>query len=133
MALNTPYQSALAAARLLPSSGTSVGKSAAGPSPGSSRSFRHQSVTPMKNNLSSETQTPEGLLTDLRALVSEAESMIAGAPGAEDADAVTTLRARFEAAQERLGEVYASARKNVVAGAKYTDQTIRANPYQSLA
>ncbi len=87
----------------------------------------------MKNNLSSETQTPEGLLTDLRALVSEAESMIAGAPGADDADVVTTLRARFEAAQERLGEVYASARKNVAAGAKYTDQTIRANPYQSLA
>ena len=48
-------------------------------------------------------------------------------------DAMNALRARYAAAQERVGELYTSAKKNVVAGAKYTDETIRANPYQSIA
>jgi ElaB/YqjD/DUF883 family membrane-anchored ribosome-binding protein len=43
------------------------------------------------------------------------------------------LRSRFAAAQERCADAYAGARKKVIAGAKYTDETIRANPYQSLA
>ena len=48
-------------------------------------------------------------------------------------DAMSALRSRFDAAQERAGELYAGARKKVVAGARCTDETIRANPYQSLA
>ncbi len=87
----------------------------------------------MKNNRETTAQTPEAILTDLRALVTEAEQMISGAPQADGAEAVTTLRARFDAAQERFSELYTSAKKNVTAGAKYTDETIRANPYQSLA
>ena len=87
----------------------------------------------MKNRNISEAQKPEALLNDLRALVTEAEKMLSGAPDADGAEAVTTLRARFEAAQERFGDLYASAKKNVTAGAKYTDHAIRANPYQSLA
>jgi ElaB/YqjD/DUF883 family membrane-anchored ribosome-binding protein len=87
----------------------------------------------MKNRNISDAQTPEALLNDLRALVSEAEKMLSGAPDADGAEAVTMLRARFEAAQERFADLYASARKNVAAGAKYTDDVIRANPYQSLA
>ena len=43
------------------------------------------------------------------------------------------MRLRFDAAQERMGELYAGARKRVVAGAKCTDEAIRANPYQALA
>lgn len=35
--------------------------------------------------------------------------------------------------EERLGEVYASAKKNISAGAQHTDEAIRANPYQSMA
>jgi ElaB/YqjD/DUF883 family membrane-anchored ribosome-binding protein len=87
----------------------------------------------MKNRNLSETQTPEALLTELRSLVAEAEKMLSGAPDANGEEAVTTLRDRFEAAQERFADLYASARKNVTAGAKYADDTIRANPYQSLA
>jgi ElaB/YqjD/DUF883 family membrane-anchored ribosome-binding protein len=87
----------------------------------------------MKNRNLSEAQTPEALLNDLRALVIEAEKMLGSAPDADGAEAVTTMRARLEAAQERFGELYASAKKNVAAGAKYTDEAIRANPYQSLA
>jgi len=87
----------------------------------------------MKNRNVSEAHTPEALLNDLRTLVTEAEKLLSGAPDADGEEAVTTLRARFEAAQERFTDLYASAKKNVAAGAKYTDEAIRANPYQSLA
>jgi ElaB/YqjD/DUF883 family membrane-anchored ribosome-binding protein len=43
------------------------------------------------------------------------------------------MRARFVALQEHFSEAYAGARKKVIAGVKYTDATIRANPYQALA
>jgi len=49
------------------------------------------------------------------------------------AEAIDSLRSRFVAAQERFADAYAGARKKVIAGAKYTDTTIRENPYQSLA
>ncbi len=87
----------------------------------------------MKNRTATTAQTPEALLNDLRALVTEAEKMLSDAPDTDGAEAVTTLRARFDAAQERFADLYASAKKNVTAGAKYTDDAIRANPYQSLA
>jgi ElaB/YqjD/DUF883 family membrane-anchored ribosome-binding protein len=87
----------------------------------------------MKNRHVSETQTPEALLNDLRTLVAEAEKLLSDAPNANGEEAVSTLRDRFEAAQERFTDLYASARKNVTAGAKYADDTIRANPYQALA
>ncbi len=88
----------------------------------------------MKNNKSdSATQSPEALLEDLRSLVSEAEKMMGDTLTEHSEDAVSALRSRFNAAQERLGEFYTGARKKVVAGAKYTDEAIRANPYQSLA
>jgi ElaB/YqjD/DUF883 family membrane-anchored ribosome-binding protein len=44
-----------------------------------------------------------------------------------------SLRARYENMQERITDFYATAKKRVVAGAKYTDTTIRENPYQALA
>ncbi len=87
----------------------------------------------MHNRNISAAQTPEDLLNDLRALVSDAEKMMSGTPDADGTDAVANLRARFEAAQERFTELYARARKNVAAGAKYTDEAIRSHPYQSLA
>ena len=87
----------------------------------------------MKNNSETTAQTPKDLLNDLHALVSEAEKMMSESVGEHTEDAIATLRTRFDAAQERLGVLYAGARKQVVAGAKYTDQSIRANPYQSIA
>jgi len=86
----------------------------------------------MKNNKSTA-QTPKDLLNDLRTLVSEAETMMSQSVGEHTDEAMATLRERFEAAQERLADLYDGARKKVVAGAKYTDETIRANPYQSIA
>lgn len=88
----------------------------------------------MKNNRSvTPAQTPAELLQDLRALVSEAEAMLGDSLKEHSAEAVDALRARYEATQERLAEFYAGAKKKVVAGARYTDETIREHPYQSIA
>ena len=86
----------------------------------------------MKNNKDAA-HTPKELLSELQALVLEAETMMADSLTEHSTEALGNLRARFGAAQERFGELYDGAKKKVVAGAKYTDETIRANPYQSLA
>ena len=87
----------------------------------------------MKTNSIPVAQTPDALLADLHTLVSEAEKMIGESITEPAADAVESLRVRFVAAQERLGELCACARKKAVAAAQSTDHAIRANPYQSLA
>ncbi|MDP3071258.1 MAG: hypothetical protein Q8N18_13290 [Opitutaceae bacterium] len=87
----------------------------------------------MTTRTESTAQPPQALLEDLRSLVTEAEKLIDGTPGEHAADALGALRTRFDAAQARLGELYADTRQKVVAGAKCTDQAIRANPYQALA
>ena len=86
----------------------------------------------MKNNKSSA-QTPKDLIKDLQALVAEAEKMMGESISEHTADAVSALRSRYDAASERMGEMYEGARKRVVAGAKCTDEAIRENPYQSMA
>lgn len=86
----------------------------------------------MKNNKDTA-QTPKELLHDLQALVAEAEAMIADSVTEHSAEAIESLRSRFVAAQERFTDAYAAARKKVIAGAKYTDEAIRENPYQALA
>ena len=86
----------------------------------------------MKNNQAS-TQTPQDLLNDLQALITEAEKMIGSSVSENSTAAMGALRVRYDAAQERLGELYEGAKVRVVAGAKCTDAAIRANPYQSLA
>lgn len=87
----------------------------------------------MKTRQTTPAQTPEELLQDLRNLVSEAEAMLGDSVKEHSAEALEALRTRFEAAQERLGDLYAGARRKVVAGAHYTDEKIRENPYQSIA
>jgi ElaB/YqjD/DUF883 family membrane-anchored ribosome-binding protein len=87
----------------------------------------------MNNNDSASVLTPNELLTELHTLVGEAEAMFARFAAAPSSSPIESLRARFGAVQESVAGAYTKARKNVVAGAKYTDETIRANPYQSLA
>jgi ElaB/YqjD/DUF883 family membrane-anchored ribosome-binding protein len=86
----------------------------------------------MKNNKTTA-QTPQDLLNELRTLVVDAEKMLGESISEHTADAVGALRVRYDAASERMGELYEGARKKVVAGAKKTDETIRENPYQSIA
>ena len=80
-----------------------------------------------------DARTPEALLNELRALVAEAELMLNDGGDGDGAEVVTTMRARFDAAQEQLTALCAGVRKNVAAGARHADEAIRANPYQSLA
>ncbi len=87
----------------------------------------------MKNRSASESPTPADLLNDLRTLVVEAEQMLETSVTENTGEAVEALRVRYEAAQERLSALYAGAKKNVIAGAKCTDEVIRSHPYQSIA
>jgi ElaB/YqjD/DUF883 family membrane-anchored ribosome-binding protein len=86
----------------------------------------------MKNNKVAA-HTPRELLEELKTLVGEAETMLVGSLSESSAEALSNLRERFSVVQERLSDVYDGARKKVAAGAKYTDESIRENPYQSLA
>ena len=86
----------------------------------------------MKNHRHTATQDPKELLGELQTLVADAEKMI-GESGEATEGVMENLRARYEAMQERVTDFYATAKKRVVAGAKYTDTTIRENPYQALA
>lgn len=87
----------------------------------------------MKNRAHSPAETPQELLTDLRNLVVEAEKMMEDSVTEHSQEALQAMRARFEAAQERLSDLYEGTKKKVAAGARYTDEAIRENPYQSLA
>lgn len=87
----------------------------------------------MKNRTATTAQTPEELLNDLRALVHDAELMLNGSPDEQSSTSFSALQERFEAARQRLSDLYTSTKNTITAGVKYTDQTIRANPYQSLA
>jgi len=87
----------------------------------------------MKNNTEAVTSAPNELLNDLHSIVNEAENMTGDSLSEHTTAAVSALRKRFDAAHERLAGIYTDARTKVVAGAKCTDATIRANPYQSLA
>jgi ElaB/YqjD/DUF883 family membrane-anchored ribosome-binding protein len=89
----------------------------------------------MKNNHESDAATPATLLNDLHALVAEAEKMIEESQGGGETreELLGSIRARFNSAQECFTGLYATTRQKVVAGAKYADDTIRANPYPSIA
>jgi ElaB/YqjD/DUF883 family membrane-anchored ribosome-binding protein len=78
-------------------------------------------------------QSPKDLLDDLHSLVTEAEKVLSESNSTHSGETMAALRTRLDAAQARLGELYATAKQRTLAGAKFTDETIRANPYQSIA
>lgn len=85
------------------------------------------------DNTPASSRTPNGLLHDLEDLVAEAQALLVDAAAGQSGDAIRALQARFDAARARIGQLYTGARDKVVAGARCTDNAIRANPYQSLA
>jgi ElaB/YqjD/DUF883 family membrane-anchored ribosome-binding protein len=87
----------------------------------------------MKNRHDTTAETPEQLIEHISRLMSEAEAMITGPVTEQASGKLADIRDRLESARERLTDAYGVARKKVVAGAKYTDETIRQYPYQSLA
>lgn len=92
-----------------------------------------KSIPAMKTKHVSTAQTPQDLLDELRALVADAEQMVSSGVTEKYDDTISALRSRFEGARDRFTNLYSSVRQKVVTGAKSTDATIRANPYQSLA
>lgn len=95
-------------------------------------------------NAAETAETPEQLIEHISRLMAEAEAMIAGPHTEQASGKLASIKERLEAAREQLTDVYGRAREsitdaygrartNVVAGAKYTDETIRTHPYQSLA
>lgn len=87
----------------------------------------------MKSKAKVTVHSPEEILEELRALVTEAETIVGNSVNEASEDIVSSLRARYEAAQEKLLDAYATARRKVAAGAATVDETVRERPYQSLA
>jgi ElaB/YqjD/DUF883 family membrane-anchored ribosome-binding protein len=59
--------------------------------------------------------------------------MIAGPVTEQAGGKLADIKARLESARVKLTDAYGRARVGVAAGAKYTDETIRSHPYESLA
>ncbi|MDB6094659.1 MAG: protein of unknown function ElaB [Verrucomicrobia bacterium] len=78
-------------------------------------------------------ESPEDIAEHIKSLMAEAEAMLAGPAGSHTSDKLADIKARLSSAQERVTELYGVAKKKVVAGAKFTDDTIRSHPYESLA
>ncbi len=87
----------------------------------------------MKNSQPEATGVSDAFLSDLRALVTEAEKLLDDSEGGDTNGKGLALRERFEAAQERFTDLYAGAKKRAIAGGKQTDRAIRDNPYQAMA
>ncbi len=87
----------------------------------------------MNTTHAASTEKSDKFLTDLRALVTDAERLLDESQGDEEAGNGSALRARFEAVQERFTDLYSGAKRRIVEGGKQTDKAIRENPYQSLA
>lgn len=98
----------------------------------------------MKNRHDAGTaETPEQIIEHISRLMAEAEAMIAGPVAGKTADRFSEIKERLAAARDRLndaytsaretlGDAYTSTRRQVVAGARCTDDAIRSNPYQSI-
>lgn len=88
----------------------------------------------MKNRHEASTaETPEQLVEQISRLMSEAEAMMAGPVTEQASSKLSDIRDRLETVREQMTEMYGRAKDSVVAGAKKTDETIRAHPYESLA
>lgn len=87
----------------------------------------------MKNRPESAIDSPEELVANLRALLSEAEKLVGESAGEYASDKMSALQERLQAAQERVQELYGVARDKVAYGARQADKTIRAHPYESAA
>jgi Uncharacterized conserved protein len=90
-------------------------------------------ITHMKNDSGARTETPDDVVDHISRLMNEAEALMVGPVSEKTKDRISELRARFDELQAKAGVVYEDARKKVIQGAKATDETIRAHPYESLA
>ncbi len=75
----------------------------------------------------------EEMMQNLRALISEAEQVVSNGVSTTSSHVVADLRERLQNGVEKLNGYYDDAKERVSAGARRTDETIRAHPYESLA
>ncbi len=87
----------------------------------------------MKTRSDPLTHNPQELLEELRVLVAEGEKILGESAVPQSEARLESLRERVEAVQERISNFYENSKRRVVEGAKKTDQTIRAHPYEALA
>ncbi len=78
-------------------------------------------------------QTPDELIAQISQLMDEAEALLVGPFVEKASEKLGDIRTRLKNAQVRLVEIYGAARLKIIAGARYTDDSIRENPYQWLA
>jgi ElaB/YqjD/DUF883 family membrane-anchored ribosome-binding protein len=78
------------------------------------------------------TETPEQIIEHISRLMAEAEAMLAGPVSEQASSKLSDLKDRLTDARDKVGDFYTKARRNVIAGAKYTDDTIREYPYYSI-
>lgn len=78
------------------------------------------------------TETPEQIIEHISRLMAEAEAMLAGPVAHQQSTKLNGLKHRLYDARSHVGNMYQSARTNVVAGARYTDEAIREYPYYSM-
>jgi ElaB/YqjD/DUF883 family membrane-anchored ribosome-binding protein len=83
----------------------------------------------MKNRTA---ETPEQIIEHISRLMSEAEAMLAGPVADQVSGKLSDLKDRLNDARDKMGDMYTKARKGVIAGARYTDETIREYPYYSI-
>lgn len=79
------------------------------------------------------THTPRELLTEMQALIGEAQAMMTNSLSEHSAEALSSLRTRFVAVRDRFLETYDEVKQRVVDGAECTDTAIRENPYRAAA
>jgi ElaB/YqjD/DUF883 family membrane-anchored ribosome-binding protein len=87
----------------------------------------------MKNRHDTATaETPEQIIEHISRLMAEAEAMLAGPVADQVSGKISDLKDRLSDARDKMGDMYSQARKKVIAGARYTDETIREYPYYSI-
>lgn len=87
----------------------------------------------MKNRHDTGTaETPEQIIEHISRLMAEAEAMLAGPVAEQVGGKLADLKDRLGDARDKMSDMYSRARRNVIAGAKYTDDTIREYPYYSI-
>ncbi len=90
----------------------------------------------MKRSTSSASETEstaEELVENLRNLIDEAQTILTDGVGEKSKETLAELRQRLEDGMDKMGTYYKGAKKKVIAGARSTDETIRAHPYESVA
>lgn len=77
-------------------------------------------------------ETPAEIVAHIDRLMCEAEAMLAGPVSGHAVTHLTDLKFRLAEMHERVTELYGTAHRKVVEGARAIDDAIHDHPYESL-